>query len=222
MAYFSFEFGLHESLPVYAGGLGVLSGDHLKEASDLGMPLVGVGFVYNQGYFSQRITEDGWQETRNLVLNFDEMPVIPMLDEMDRPAMISVDLPGRKVWARLWTVQVGRIPLYLLDTNVEENSPADRQLTARLYSNDLEIRISQEILLGMGGVRALRLLGYNPDIWHMNEGHSAFLALERALEFVNTGDTFRRGRRKDPPDQHLHHPHPGPGRQRPVPPVADR
>jgi glycogen phosphorylase len=190
MAYFSFEFGLHESLPVYAGGLGILSGDHLKEASDLGMPLVGLGFVYNQGYFSQRITEDGWQETRNLALNFDEMPLIPILDEMDHPAMISVDLPGRKVWARLWTLQVGRIWLYLLDVNVEENSPADRQLTARLYSNDSEIRISQEILLGMGGVKALRLLGFNPDIWHMNEGHSAFLGLERTLEFVNAGDSF--------------------------------
>jgi starch phosphorylase len=190
LAYFSFEFGLHETLPVYAGGLGVLSGDHLKEASDLGMPLIALGFVYNQGYFSQRITEDGWQETRNLMLNFDEMPIIPMVNAKGAPAMISVDLPGRTVWARLWTVQVGRVKLYLLDTNVEENSPADRQLTARLYSNDLEIRISQEILLGMGGVRALRALGYNPDLWHMNEGHSAFLALERTQEFVTAGSTF--------------------------------
>ena len=179
IAYFSFEFGLHEALPVYAGGLGVLSGDHLKGASDMGMPVVAVGFVYNQGYFSQRITEDGWQETRNLMLNFEEMPIVPLLTAEKKPAMISVDLPGRKVWARLWTVNVGRVSLYLLDTNVDENSPADRQLTARLYSNDLEIRISQEILLGMGGVRALRLLGLQPDIWHMNEGHSAFLALER-------------------------------------------
>jgi starch phosphorylase len=190
LAYFSFEFGLHETLPVYAGGLGVLSGDHLKEASDLGMPLIGLGFVYNQGYFSQRITEDGWQETRNLMLNFEEMPIIPMVNAKGAPAMISVDLPGRKVWARLWTVQVGRVKLYLLDTNVEENSPTDRQLTARLYSNDPEIRISQEILLGMGGVRALRALGYDPDLWHMNEGHSAFLALERTQEFVATGCTF--------------------------------
>lgn len=196
IAYFSFEFGLHEALPVYAGGLGVLSGDHLKGASDMGMPLVGVGFVYNQGYFSQRITEDGWQETRNLMLNFEEMPITPLITTDGKPAMISVDLPGRKVWARLWTINVGRVSLYLLDTNVDENSPADRQLTARLYSNDLEIRISQEILLGMGGVRALRLLGLQPDIWHMNEGHSAFLALERSLEYVANGDTFEQASEK--------------------------
>ena len=196
MAYFSFEFGLHEAIPMYAGGLGVLSGDHLKGASDLGMPIVGIGFVYNQGYFSQRITEDGWQETRNLMLNFEEMPIIPLLTTEGKPAMISVDLPGRKVFARLWTVNVGRVSLYLLDTNVDENSPADRQLTARLYSNDLEIRISQEILLGMGGVRALRLLGLQPDLWHMNEGHSAFLALERSLEYVAKGDTFEQAAAK--------------------------
>jgi starch phosphorylase len=196
IAYFSFEFGLHEALPVYAGGLGVLAGDYMKGASEVGMPLVAVGFVYNQGYFSQRITEDGWQETRNLMLNFEEMPIIPLLTVDNKPAMISVDLPGRKVWARLWTVKVGRVSLYLLDTNVDENSPADRQLTARLYSNDLEIRISQEILLGMGGVRALRLLGIQPDIWHMNEGHSAFLALERSLEYVAQGDTFEQAAEK--------------------------
>lgn len=190
MAYFSFEFGLHESLQIYAGGLGVLSGDHLKEASDLGMPLVGLGFVYNQGYFSQRITEDGWQESRNLVLNFDEMPIIPLTTATGRPAMISVELPGRTLWARLWMVQVGRVPLYLLDSNVEENSPVDRQLTARLYISDLEARISQEILLGMGGVRALRLLGIHPVMWHMNEGHNAFLAIERALEYKARGFTW--------------------------------
>ena len=164
IAYFSFEFGLHESVPVYAGGLGVLSGDHLKEASDLGLPLVGVGFIYNQGYFAQHITEDGWQETRNLILNFDQMPVIPLTDEDQQPLTIQVDLPGRTVTARLWLIQVGRVPLYLLDTNLDSNSPADRQLTARLYSNDPEVRISQEILLGIGGVRALRLLGYQPDV----------------------------------------------------------
>jgi len=190
IAYFSFEFGLHESVPVYAGGLGVLSGDHLKEASDLGLPLVGVGFIYNQGYFAQHITEDGWQETRNLILNFDQMPVIPLTDENEQPLTIQVDLPGRAVTARLWLIQVGRVPLYLLDTNLDSNSPADRQLTARLYSNDPEVRISQEILLGIGGVRALRLLGYQPDVWHMNEGHSAFLTLERLREMIQQGKTF--------------------------------
>jgi starch phosphorylase len=191
IAYFSFEFGLHESLPVYAGGLGVLSGDHLKEASDLGLPMVGVGFVYNQGYFVQRITEDGWQETRSQFLDFSQMPIIPLLTSSGKPVTVYVDLPGRRVWARLWQVQVGRVPLYLIDTNVEENSPTDRQLTARLYSNDPEVRISQEILLGIGGVRALRALGYQPAVWHMNEGHSAFLALERAREMITTqGVTF--------------------------------
>ncbi len=190
VAYFSFEFGLHESLPVYAGGLGVLSGDHLKEASDLGLPLVAVGFIYNQGYFAQKITEDGWQETRNQYLNFAEMPIISLSDEDGKPLIISVELPGRQVQARLWQVQVGRIPLYLLDTNVEDNDEADRQLTARLYSNDPDTRISQEILLGIGGVRALRLLGYQPTVWHMNEGHSAFLSLERIREQVAKGLTF--------------------------------
>jgi starch phosphorylase len=190
VAYFSFEFGLHESLPVYAGGLGVLAGDHLKESSDLGIPLVAVGFIYNQGYFAQHITEDGWQETRNLILNFDEMPILPVEDAQGKPVTISVELPGRSVFARIWQVRVGRVLLYLLDTNLDDNNNGDRQLTARLYSNDLEVRISQEILLGMGGVRALRQLGYSPDVWHMNEGHSAFLALERALELVRAGKTF--------------------------------
>ncbi len=190
IAYFSFEFGLHESIPVYAGGLGVLAGDHLKEASDLGLPLVAVGFVYNQGYFAQRITEDGWQETRNISFDFEKMPVIPLTQEDGSPVTITIMLPGRNVVARIWQVQVGRVRLYLLDTNLDENSPADRQLTARLYSNDLEIRISQEILLGMGGVRALRLLGYQPDVWHMNEGHSAFMALERVRNYMKEGLTY--------------------------------
>lgn len=190
IAYFSFEFGLHESLPVYAGGLGVLSGDHLKEASQMGMPLVAIGFIYNEGYFSQHITEDGWQETSNRHLNFAEMPIIPLCEAEGQEIKISIDLPGRKIWARIWEVQVGRVCLFLLDTNVEENSATDRQLTARLYSNDPEVRISQEILLGQGGVRALRRLGYHPNAWHMNEGHSAFLSLERISELVKEGQTF--------------------------------
>jgi starch phosphorylase len=190
IAYFSFEFGLHESLPVYAGGLGILSGDHLKSASDLGIPLVGVGFIYKNGYFMQSITEDGWQEIRNFYLNYDEVPIIPILNESGEPLKISVDLPGRTACARIWQVNVGRIFLYLLDTDLEENSPNDRQLSSRLYSNDLEVRVSQEILLGMGGVRALRALGYKPTVWHMNEGHSAFLALERVLELMEKGKNF--------------------------------
>lgn len=187
IAYFSTEFGLHETLPIYAGGLGILAGDHLKEASDLGMPLVAVGFIYTHGYFFQHISEDGWQESRQVTLKFEDMPVLPILDEDGQPLMVSVDLPGRKLHARLWEIHVGRVPLYLLDSNVDANTSADRALTARLYSSDPDLRISQEILLGIGGVRALRLLGYQPAVWHMNEGHSAFLGLEQARELVQNG-----------------------------------
>ncbi len=190
IAYLSFEFGLHESLPVYAGGLGILSGDHLKEASDLGLPLVGVGFYYTQGYFSQKITEDGWQETRNMVIDFEEMPVVPLLDEAGKPMTVTVQMAGRDVCARMLEVQVGRVPLYLLDTDMDCNQPNDRQLTARLYSSDQEVRISQEILLGIGGVRALQKLGYAPTVWHMNEGHSAFLTLERMCNYMQTGISY--------------------------------
>jgi glycogen phosphorylase len=192
IAYFSTEFGLHETLPIYAGGLGVLSGDHLKGASDVGLPVVAVGFLYILGYFSQKITEDGWQEARNVNLRFDEMPVLPIVDESGNPVTITVELPGREVHARLWEIKVGRVPLYLLDSNVEGNSHSDRELTARLYTSDLDSRISQEIILGIGGVRALRVLGYNPRFWHMNEGHSAFLALERVREFVEGGHSFNK------------------------------
>jgi starch phosphorylase len=190
IAYFSTEFGLHESLPIYAGGLGVLSGDHLKEASDLGLPLVAIGFLYTQGYFKQRLSDDGWQEARYAALSFANLPVYPVVDARGDPLMITVDLPGRAVNARLWRIQVGRVPLFLIDSDVEVNQPADRALTARLYTSDLEMRISQEVLLGIGGVRALRALGYNPAVWHMNEGHSAFLALERARELVAAGKTY--------------------------------
>ena len=190
VAYFSTEFGLHETLPIYAGGLGILSGDHTKGSSDIGLPLIAVGFLYTHGYFSQHITEDGWQEARYPLLKFQDMPVLPILDREGKQVTIAVDLPGREVLARLWEVHVGRVPLYLLDTNIEANSPADRELTGRLYSSDLDLRISQEIILGIGGVRALRLLGYNPSVWHMNEGHSAFLSLERAREMVEAGHPF--------------------------------
>jgi glycogen phosphorylase len=190
VAYFSTEFGLHETLPIYAGGLGVLSGDHLKGASDLGLPLVAIGFLYTQGYFSQHISEDGWQEARYLRLKFEDLPVLPFIDENGKPLTISVDLPGRTVIARLWEIRIGRIPLYLLDSDVEGNSPTDRDLTSKLYISDLDSRISQEIILGIGGVRALRALGYNPAVWHMNEGHSAFLVLERIRELVAAGKTF--------------------------------
>jgi starch phosphorylase len=190
VAYFSMEFGLHETLPIYAGGLGVLSGDHVKEASDLGLPFVAIGFFYTEGYFTQHITEDGWQEARYTVHPFEELPVLPVIDENNQPLTISVELPGREVFARLWEIHVGRVPLYLLDTNIEENTTADRALTSRLYSSDLDLRIIQEIILGIGGVRALRVMGYNPSVWHMNEGHSAFLILERIRELVEADHPF--------------------------------
>ncbi len=190
IAYFSTEFGLHETLPFYAGGLGVLSGDHLKEASDLGLPLVAIGFLYTEGYFKQRITEDGWQEANYASLRFSDLPVHPVLDDEDQPILIDVKLAGRTVYARLWQVQVGRVPLFLLDSDVDANQPSDRALTARLYTSELESRISQEIILGIGGVQALRKMSYNPCVWHMNEGHSAFMALERVREKVAAGQTF--------------------------------
>lgn len=184
IAYFSAEFGMHEALPIYSGGLGILSGDHCKEASDLGLPFVGVGFLYPQGYFTQRITGDGVQEAFYEKLDFAEVPATPALDPNGQPVLIHVDLPGRTVYAKVWRIQVGRIPLYLMDTDVERNAPQDRELSARLYGGDHEMRISQEFVLGIGGVRVLRALGLHPKVWHMNEGHSAFLNLERIRELV--------------------------------------
>jgi starch phosphorylase len=197
MAYFSMEFGLHESLPIYAGGLGVLSGDHLKEASDLGLPMVAVGLLYTEGYFEQRITQDGWQETVDSDLDVATAAVSPVIVEgSDKQLKIAIDLPGRTIAAQVWEVRVGRVPLYLLDTNLEENGPSDRMLTARLYNSDLDVRISQYMLLGIGGARALRAMGYDPQIWHMNEGHAAFLGLELARELVAQGMSFEEARLK--------------------------
>jgi glycogen phosphorylase len=194
VAYFSAEFGLDESLPIYSGGLGILSGDHAKEASDLDLPYVGVGILYSEGYFQQHITREGAQEALYNVLHFSEAPVLPVYNENGAEVMISVDLPGRPVYARLWKVQVGRIPLYLLDTDIPHNSESDRKLTAQLYGGDQETRISQEILLGIGGVRALRALGISPTAWHLNEGHAAFLNLERCRELVASGLNFYEAR----------------------------
>lgn len=184
IAYFSAEFGLHESLPIYSGGLGVLSGDHCKAASDLGLPLVGVGFLYPQGYFRQRITSQGDQKAYYEKLDLAEVPARPAVDENGDQIYVSVELPGRTVSAKVWRIQVGRIPLYLLDTDVDPNAPEDRELAARLYGGDNEMRLSQEIILGIGGVRALRALEIEPYAWHMNEGHSAFIGLERIRELV--------------------------------------
>ncbi|HSK87325.1 MAG TPA: alpha-glucan family phosphorylase [Anaerolineales bacterium] len=196
IAYFSMEFGLHETLPIYSGGLGVLAGDHLKEASDLGLPLTGMGFMYAEGYFSQRITEDGWQDALNNMLDFKNLPALPVLDQSGKRLCVDVEFPDRTVALGLWEIHVGRIPLYLLDSNLDQNSEFDQQLTARLYWSDLDRRVMQELLLGVGGVRALRALGYNPSVWHMNEGHAAFLTLERARELVAGGDTFEEAMEK--------------------------
>ncbi|HTK10322.1 MAG TPA: alpha-glucan family phosphorylase [Ktedonobacteraceae bacterium] len=190
IAYFSAEFGLHESLPIYSGGLGILSGDHCKEASDLGLPFVGVGFLYPQGYFQQRISRDGIQEAIYDKLHFSEVPAVPAVGPDGNEVVISVDLPGRKIYAKVWKLMVGRIPLYLMDTDVAPNAPHDRELSARLYGGDREMRISQEIVLGIGGVRALRALGIAPAAWHINEGHAAFLSLERSRELIAQGLNF--------------------------------
>ncbi len=194
IAYFSAEFGINEALPIYSGGLGILAGDHCKEASDLGLPFVGVGFLYPQGYFRQHITREGVQEAFYDKLHFSAAPAVPACSPDGNEVIISVDLPGRKVHAKVWKIQVGRVPLYLMDTDVEPNAPADRELSARLYGGDREIRISQEIVLGIGGVRALRALGITPAVWHLNEGHAAFLNLERCRELVAAGLSFNEAR----------------------------
>jgi starch phosphorylase len=191
VAYFSFEFGLHTSLPAYAGGLGILAGDHCKEAGTLGLPLVGVGFMYPQGYFHQHITADGWQQSIYEQLEYGEAPVQHARTPQGEPCLIQVPLNGRQVHVAVWRVQVGRVPLYLMDTNVEENEPWDRELSARLYGGDQTLRIQQEIVLGIGGVRVLRALGLDPAVWHVNEGHSAFMMLERVREFVQQGRSFK-------------------------------
>lgn len=177
VAYFSAEFGLHESLPIYSGGLGVLAGDHLKSASDLGIPLVGVGLYYTEGYFSQAIDKNGWQQESYPPLPLQSLPV-KQVERDGQPVVISVETRHGSILARVLHVAVGRVNLYLLDSNIEQNSEEDRRLTARLYGGDQRTRIRQELLLGVGGVRALRAVGITPSVVHMNEGHSAFAALE--------------------------------------------
>ena len=192
IAYFSMEFGLHEILPIYSGGLGVLAGDHIKQASGLGLPMVGMGLMYAEGYFTQHISEDGWQESINNPLNFDDLPIMPVLDKKGELLKITINLPDRAVNACIWELRVGRVPVYLLDSDLDENPPADRKLTARLYWSDIDLRVAQEVMLGLGGVRALRAMGYDPSVWHMNEGHAAFLTLERIRELIASGLTFEK------------------------------
>jgi len=184
VAYFSTEYGIHESLPIYSGGLGVLSGDTLKTASDLNIPMVGVGLLYKCGYFRQTIDKDGIQQAEYVESDFSNMPVQIVQDDRGNEVQISIELPGRTLYACIWEVKVGRISLYLLDTDVARNTAQDRKITDRLYTADQRTRIEQEILLGMGGVRLLEKLGIRPRVWHINEGHSAFLLLERVSKLM--------------------------------------
>jgi starch phosphorylase len=190
IAYFSAEFALHQSLPIYAGGLGVLAGDHCKEASDLGIPLVGVGFMYPQGYFRQRMSHDGWQEERYERISWTDAPIESAITPDGKPCITAVPLGDRTVLVAVWRVRLGRVRLFLLDTDLTENAPWDRELSARLYGGDRETRIQQEIILGVGGVRALRALGISPVVWHLNEGHAALVALQRIRERIEQGQSF--------------------------------
>lgn len=195
IAYFSAEFGLSEALPIYSGGLGVLAGDHLKAASDLGLPLVGVGLLYSRGYFRQSLSPDGWQQERYPEYDFYRLPLTLVRGEDDKPLRIPVQFPDSEVLIQVWKAQVGRVELYLLDSNLLENSPDEQSITDTLYGGDENMRIRQEIILGMGGYRALVALGKKPTVCHMNEGHAAFLALERIKQFMaDNGCDFRTAR----------------------------
>ncbi|MFA6063782.1 MAG: alpha-glucan family phosphorylase [Gallionella sp.] len=189
IAYFCAEFGFHESFPIYSGGLGILAGDHCKAASDLRLPFVGVGLLYRQGYFHQTIDGEGNQIASNTDSSFDELPVTPSITPDGLEAYTSVELPGRKVHIKIWQARVGHIVLYLMDTDLESNSAHDRDITHRLYGGDTEMRIQQEIVLGIGGARALQVLGIRPTVWHINEGHAAFMMLERTRQKMN-GEGF--------------------------------
>jgi starch phosphorylase len=187
IAYFCAEYGLHESLGIYSGGLGVLAGDHLKTASDMALPFVGVGLFYRRGYFRQAIDADGHQEHAYPDYDTTRLPFLRVADQGGDPLVISVELPGREVKCAVWVIQVGRVPLLLLDSDIPDNAEQDRPITHILYVRGREMRLHQEILLGMGGVRALRALGVEPTVWHLNEGHSAFMLVERARELTSTG-----------------------------------
>jgi glycogen phosphorylase len=178
VAYFSAEFGLHESMPIYSGGLGVLAGDHIKSASDLGIPLIGIGLFYGQGYFRQRLDVNGWQWEEYLSTNVDKTPMEKAIGVNGEPVMIQIETRDGSIRAKVWRVKVGRVDLFLLDSNVEGNAPEDRDLTSRLYGGDGRVRVRQELLLGVGGCRALKAMGITPGVLHLNEGHSCFAILE--------------------------------------------
>ena len=178
VAYFSAEFGLHESIPVYSGGLGVLAGDHIKSASDLDIPLVGIGLFYGQGYFHQRLDRSGWQQEEYLQTDVNQLPMEPAIGQSGEPVTVQIDTRSGSIRAKVWRMKVGRCDLLLLDSNVEGNAPEDRELTSRLYGGDGRVRVRQELLLGVGGYRALRAMGIAPGVLHLNEGHSGFAVLE--------------------------------------------
>lgn len=184
IAYFSMEFGIHESLPIYAGGLGMLAGDHLKAASNLGIPMIGVGLLYRQGYFHQYLDQNGWQQESYADLDLYQIPVERAVDTAGREVRVCVDGPDGEIQAAVWRINIGRIPLFLLDTNLAENPPAVREITGRLYASEGNIRLSQEILLGIGGMRALAAMGIEPQVIHINEGHAAFVSLERIAQIM--------------------------------------
>jgi starch phosphorylase len=190
VAYFCAEFGFHESLPIYSGGLGILAGDHCKSASDMRLPFIGIGLLYRQGYFHQTIDGEGNQNALYSDSDFDDMPVSPVLNDEGNETRVQVELPGRNLQVRVWKAQVGHVTLYLLDTDLEDNGARDRDITHRLYGGDRTTRIEQEIVLGIGGVRALKAMGLKPTVWHINEGHPAFLALERMRMLVGEGLSF--------------------------------
>ncbi len=196
IAYFSPEFGITAALPQYSGGLGILAGDHLKSASDLGVPLIGVGLLYRHGYFRQTLSRDGWQQEHYPVLDPNELPLTLLRETDGRPARVTLALPGgRSLRAHVWQVDVGRVPLLLLDSDVEENAQRERDVTDRLYGGGSEHRLLQEMLLGIGGVRAVRAYcartGHAaPEVFHTNEGHAGFLGLERIRELIAAGADF--------------------------------
>ena len=190
IAYFSAEFALHRSLPIYAGGLGVLAGDHCKEASDLGVPLVAVGLMYPKGYFHQDVSADGWQQEVYESLDWSDGPIEPAITPGGTPCSITVPIGTRAVRIAVWRVRIGRVMLYLLDTDVDQNTPWDRELSARLYGGERDGRLQQEIILGIGGVQALHALGILPAVWHLNEGHAAFVSLQRIHESLARGTPF--------------------------------
>lgn len=191
VAYFSMEYGLHECLPIYSGGLGVLAGDHCKSASDLGLPFTAVGMLFHQGYFQQLFNKDGWQHETYDELDLTTLPIKPALNDQGEAVRVSVEISGRQIAVQVWTVQIGRIRLLLLDTNLPENSEDDRKLTARLYGGNQDLRIQQYVLLGVAGIRALRALNVPAEVYHMNEGHAALMGLERIREMVSEGLDFR-------------------------------